>query len=286
MKIILSRKGIDSGALSGKMASPILPCGCLCSIPIPYRCGIAYSDVHFGNRSVRQIIGELNPRWSNELAHLDPDLRRDAMTSRPSGWRPAFGQSGAAAGHLINQGVGVGDLFIFFGWFRRTLEHNGKLKFDPHDSHGRHIVYGWLQVGEIIENLPLPPNFLFLKGHPHVRFFKNEVHPNKIYVSSQSGLKAGVFPTELQTVVLTKEGGLRSRWLLPEAFESLFLERDLSYHGKETRWDKEGTGFGLQAVSRGEEFVLDGRRHPAVYKYFVDRIKANSAKIHRCSHGS
>jgi hypothetical protein len=49
MKIILSRKGIDSGAMSGKMASPILPCGCLCSIPIPYRCGISYSDVHFGN---------------------------------------------------------------------------------------------------------------------------------------------------------------------------------------------------------------------------------------------
>jgi|ERR1035438_629469 hypothetical protein len=50
--------------------------------------------------------------------------------------------------------------------------------------------------------------------------------------------------------------------------------------------DKEGTGIGLQAVSRGQEFVLDGRRHPAVYKYFVDRIKTTSAKVHRCSHGS
>src|ERR1017187_993569 len=90
MKIILSRKGIDSGALSGKMASPILPCGCLCSIPIPYRCGISYSDAHFGTRSFQQIIRELKPRWSNRLAHLDPDLRRDAVTSRPSGWRPAF----------------------------------------------------------------------------------------------------------------------------------------------------------------------------------------------------
>ena len=88
MKIILSRKGIDSGALSGKMASPILPCGCLCSIPIPYRCGISYSDVHFGTRSFQQIIRELKPRWSNRLAHLDPDLRRDAVTSRPSAGDP------------------------------------------------------------------------------------------------------------------------------------------------------------------------------------------------------
>ena len=70
MKIILSREGIDSGALSGKMASPILPCGCLCSIPIPYRCGISYSDVHFGTRSFRQIINELNPRGGLIDSHI------------------------------------------------------------------------------------------------------------------------------------------------------------------------------------------------------------------------
>ncbi len=81
MKIILSRKGIDSGALSGKMASPILPCGCLCSIPIPYRCGISYSDVHFGTRSFQQIIRELKPRWSNRLAHPSrPPARESAIS--------------------------------------------------------------------------------------------------------------------------------------------------------------------------------------------------------------
>lgn len=58
-------------------------------------------------------------------------------------------------------------------------------------------MYGWLQVGEVIEKLPLPHHLLFLKDLPHVRFFKNEIRSNKIYVSSQSGLKAGVFSTEL-----------------------------------------------------------------------------------------
>src|SRR6185437_6970856 len=105
MRIILSRKGIDSGGLSGKIASPILPCGCLCSIPIPYTLGTPYSDIYFGSRSIQQIIAELSPRWSSRIAHLDPDLRYEALRSRPSGWRPAFGQSGAAAGHLINKEV-------------------------------------------------------------------------------------------------------------------------------------------------------------------------------------
>lgn len=40
----------------------------------------------------------------------------------------------------------------------------------------------------------------------------------------------------------------------------------------------------FRRLGRGQEFVLDGKRHPAVYKYFVDRIKATAAKIHRCSH--
>jgi Nucleotide modification associated domain 3 len=279
MKIILSRKGIDSGALSGKMASPILPCGCLCSVPIPYRCGISYSDIHFGTRSFQQIIAELNPRWSNRLAHLDPDLRHGAVTSRLSGWRPAFGQSGAAVGHLINQGVGVGDLFVFFGWFRRTIEQNGNLMFDPRDVHGRHIVFGWLEVGHVIESLPLPKGLLSLSDHPHVKFFEEEDRPNRIYVSSLSGLKAGTFQTEREGIVLTRNGGKRSKWLLPDVFESLFLKRDLSYHGNEERWDREGDMIALQSVSRGQEFVLDGEHHPKIRDYFVSRIRSASAAV-------
>src|ERR1017187_6593184 len=109
MKVCLSRKGLDSG--SGKMASPILPCGCLCSIPIPYaRSDVRYSDIHFGSRTLQEIGLDLNPRNADEPAHLDPDLRHAALIHRPKAWRPAFGQSGAAARHLINQGMGVGGL--------------------------------------------------------------------------------------------------------------------------------------------------------------------------------
>jgi hypothetical protein len=119
VKVVISRKGVDSGKTSGGMASPILPCGCLCSIPIPYTpSDTRYADIWFGKRTLQQICNELNPRHSHEFAHLDPDLRPEALASRPKDWRPAFGQSGAAEGHLTNEGIGAGDLFIFFGWFR------------------------------------------------------------------------------------------------------------------------------------------------------------------------
>jgi hypothetical protein len=286
MKTSISRKGVDSGTRSGRMASPILPCGCLCSIPIPSELpGVRYSDVQFGARNLWEILSGLAPKRTDEHVHLDPDLRHGALSSRPNGWRPAFGQSGAAASVLINQGVGKGDLFIFFGWFRRTLVSDGKLRFDRKDSHGRHMVFGWLEVGEVLDNPQLPSDLSFLRDHPHVRFFEKETRPNRIYLSSEGGLKAGVFATEAESVVLTEEGGPRSRWLLDEAFESLSVERDLTYHGKETRWTKQGNKIALQSVGRGQEFVFDGDRHTGAKNYFAERIKATLSKAPpACTH--
>ena len=173
MKIILSRKAIDSSFWSGKVASPILPCGCLLPVPIPYRpSDVRYSDIWFGKRSLDQICSEF-PGWENELAHLDPDLRFESLASdkRPTGWRPAFGQSGISASHLNGHCVGEGDLFMFFGWFRKTKKNiDGQLAFDSEDRHGRHIIYGWLEVGQVIEaDKPLADDLRFLKGHPHVQ---------------------------------------------------------------------------------------------------------------------
>jgi hypothetical protein len=140
-------------------------------------------------------------------------------------------------------------------------------------------VFGWLEVGHVIDSLPLPKGLHSLSDHPHVQFFEDEVHPNRIYVSSLSGLKAGTFQTEREGIVLTRNGGKRSQWLLPDTFESLFLKRDLSYHGNEARWDREGDKIALQSVSRGQEFVLDGKRHPKMRDYFVSRIRSASAAV-------
>lgn len=291
MKVILSRKGCDSGENSGQMASPILPCGCLCPIPIPYkRGGIPYSEIWFGDRTLQQICTELNDKWKGGLAHLDPDIRCDSLACRPAGWKAAFGQSSAAQGHLIKQNVGKGDLFVFFGWFRRTERSGKRLKFVSGDP-GQHIVYGWLQAAEVVdvnESKRLPSDLLFLRDHPHVRFRNTERGRNTIYVSSRKGLGAGSFEKVSEELILTKQGShIRSQWRLPSpAFQSVFEKQDLTYHSRNTRWSLTDGCIELIAVKRGQEFVFDGGRHPTAYEHYLRLINNESKKTHTCKHDS
>ena len=55
MKVILSRKGFDSGY--GGMASPILPDGTLLSLPIPSKSEtVKFTDLHYEGQSYYDII--------------------------------------------------------------------------------------------------------------------------------------------------------------------------------------------------------------------------------------
>ena len=116
MKIILSRKGFDSG--SGGVPSPIFPDGAMMSLPIPDKSsGIAYEDVA-GNYwvSMGEAVSQLAGFPQAHRAHLDPDLVANSLP-RKKGWRPIFGQVDAAEGHLRLQGVGESDIFLFFGLY-------------------------------------------------------------------------------------------------------------------------------------------------------------------------
>jgi Nucleotide modification associated domain 3 len=288
VKIILSRKGTDSGLSSGKMPSPILPCGCLCPVPIPYsRSDVRYSDIRFGNKTIADICNGLKSDWENNLIHLDPDLCFESLLAekRPKDWRPAFGQSGAAASHLNNQSVGSGDLFVFFGWFRKTeWAANGKLRFCPSDKHGRHVIFGWLEIERVVavEDAPFEGELEFLNEHAHVKFVKE--HPNQIYIGSKSGLGSGTFAKECAELVLTKGTGKRSIWRLPAAFESVYQQADLTFHKNSQRWQQEEGEICLTTVSRGQEFVLDGAKHPAARQYLLDLIKSAGRDFGNCSH--
>ena len=120
MKVILSRKGMDSK--SGGMASPILPDGTLFSLPIPDKTiGTAYKALTYKGQGLEKIISQLGPKFDfgkNQTCHLDPDIYEDIEgRTATDEWKPAFGQHGVSAVHLDKLGVGVGDIFLFYGMF-------------------------------------------------------------------------------------------------------------------------------------------------------------------------
>jgi hypothetical protein len=281
MNLILSRKGFDSS--SGGVPSPIFLDGSMISLPIPDKAStIIYKDIA-GNASasVGDLVWDLAARPSAHRAHLDPDLSAHSIQRR-QGWRPLFGQEGAAESHLENQGVGTGDVFLFFGLFREVERLAHRWRYLP-GSRPKHVIFGWLQVAERVAVSNWPTNAAWALYHPH---FRREQHPrNVVYVAAERlalpGMKpcaipgAGLFPRFRPELRLTEPQ--RSRpglWLLPQWFHPKGRASVLSYHGKLSRWHTSKAGVTLDCVSRGQEFVLDCDDYPEAGEWLRDLLKS------------
>jgi len=269
VKLILSRKAFDSSA--GGVANPILDDGLMIPLPIPDKQSkIRYEELAIGGENLGIVASDLTRGRTkpDHFAHLDPDL---SPTSYPRevGWRPLFGQSGAAQRVLEREGVGVGDLFLFFGWFRRATRSAGRLRF-VQGAPDMHVFWGWLQIGEVIsvENVTPPP---WMGYHPHVAFQGRGAH-NTLYVASETltldGVPAeapgaGTFHTYSDRLRLTKPGSSsRSLWKLPHWFTPQPGRPALGYHTDPERWASNGEDVLLRSVARGQEFVLDAALYP------------------------
>ena len=239
MRVVLSRKGFDSSA--GGMPSPILPDGTLLSLPIPDRGGtVRYADLNHGNESYLDIIKNLKPTTrikDNYICHLDPDLV-DSVTPRSMPWLPLFGQCNQSQVHLAQHGIGVGDLFLFWGWFRQTERIGKKLRYCP-DAPDVHIIWGYMKVGRVSTGKHMPPEYAY---HPHGQL---SLDTNAIYEGDPSN--TGVFKYHPQ-LAFTKNGMSRSKWEVPEFFKRI----SISYHSVDSFRD----GY-FQSAMRGQEFVLE-----------------------------
>lgn len=150
MKLVFSRKGFD--AANGGVPSPILPDGRMLSLPIPAsRSDRGFEAVWMHGIDVPQLVAGLRgPRVPViDRVHLDPDLSRPPQ-ARPEHWRPALGQANGANAHLKRHGVGAGDLFLFFGWFREVERQQGRWRYVRH-APDIHVLFGWLEVGEVVD---------------------------------------------------------------------------------------------------------------------------------------
>lgn len=276
MRIILSRKGFDSGM--GGVASPIFPSGAMCSLPIPQRSPAPlrrYGEIWRGEHTLGSLVrdltrGKLGP---DDTAHLDPDLDASAVRPRPHGWRPLFGQSGAAERHLRHRGVAEGDVFLFFGWFRRVERDalSGACRY-VEGAPDLHCLFGWLQIAERVE---VRGGAVPVWAHDHPHWQVHQAAPaaaiNALYFAADRlhlpGLEVdlpggGVFRRYAEHLRLTAPDASRSVWRLPAWFHPWGRASALSYHADPVRWSMSGQSVRVRTVGRGQEFVLDCDHYP------------------------
>jgi hypothetical protein len=165
-----------------------------------------------------------------------------------------FGQVEKAETHLVNQGVEIGSLFLFWGWFA----HEGAEGIFR-DQPGFSAIFGYLEVAETIEvgcdklsfDAAYHPHFS--DGYPHRR--------NRIYVArktlSFNPRKPGwgVFRYH-DRLRLSAPGMSRANWRLPMCFHP---DRNcaLSHNLKPEHWSTNGRSALLRIPGRGQEFVCE-----------------------------
>jgi hypothetical protein len=267
MRIVLSRKGVDSG--TGGLASPILNRS-LVSLPIKGSDSeITYADLTFGKVSLSKIVGDLsNGRIRpNRQVHLDPDILRSLYPRKP-GWRPIFGQGPSAAeSHLKTWGVTVGDLFLFFGWFREAELQNGRFRYRA-GAQDQHVIYGWLQVGSIVPCADRQLSSIpWARYHPHFHggYGTAYVASDRLDLggNTRNIPGGGQFARYHERLRLTAPNRPSRRlWQLPGWFYPRNGCVPLTYHPNKASYRRHGRYTLLESAARGQEFVLDSRYYP------------------------
>jgi hypothetical protein len=223
MKVIFSRKGFDTSF--GGAPSPIIE-GVPISLPIPTK---QRSVTTYRLAGVGQIVEDMTKGRirADDLCHEDPMFFNGH-------W--AFGQVGPAQSHLERNGIGAGDVFLFFGLFASR---------DGRDRH--HRIFGYLEIEEVrcLGSRPSESDNPkgFLRRHPHtIGEWKSN---NTLYLGS--GAKA---KTAHPLLRLSKPEGAVSIWTVPPWLKATAL----TYHSNPTRWADDTE---LRVTSPGQEFVAN-----------------------------
>lgn len=193
MKIVFSKKGLDSSnsskpiILGEEIIMPFIP------IPCNEEAEVKYSKIILNNTNMQDLCKELSSDTlyltenkltkkikldKNTHCHLDPQLINYFNTNKFLG---SLGQVDAAEKHLENQGIGIGDLFLFYGWYK-------------HDGLRKQVILGYLQIGDIIKTFGLTnqerknyeSKYPWLKNQPHwttETYLKNKT--NTIYIARE-----------------------------------------------------------------------------------------------------
>ena len=167
----------------------------------------------------------------------------------------AFGQSGAAASHLLKQKINKGDLFLFFGTFRNIKEKNGDLEYYGPKFHA---IWGYMFVDDVFKiekNKLIDPTRdkkeIDDKIYPNINLHPHYLNQNTEYEDKNNNIifcskRFGTFDfTEEHR--LSKNNETKSLWELQDFFKG----KKISYCGEV----KDPSNF--KSASIGQEFVVD-----------------------------
>jgi hypothetical protein len=261
VRIIFSRKGFDTGA--GGVPSPILD-DIPVSIPIPtsQRSTTTYSDIGLGDIVHDLTRGRIE---ASSLCHHDPDLRTGP-----------FGQVGIAQSHLRNNAVCPGDLFLFWGLFRRAARTHSGYRYVA-NAPKEHRIFGWLLVDEIVQLGPdgswAARKRAALDTHPHCR--PGWQDNNTLYLGAEQ-LRlgkdplelpgSGVFPKAAPVLRLSVSPRPTSLWKAPRWLNPRHGGVGMTYHSDPKRWAEQT----VQTVAKGQEFVASVGGRPDAVEWLKD----------------
>jgi len=249
------------------------------SFPIPDKQSpIRFVDICWQEYNLGPLVfdltkGRIHPTHG---AHLDPDINSGSLKSRHPDWKPIFGQTGAAQGHLRKNSIQRGDLFLFFGLFRSVKKVRGNFVWDRRLL-PRHVIWGWLQIEEILKlDGQVPFRYAWANYHPHLQR-KPETN-DTLYVAKRyldlPGLDtgklegAGIFPYFSERLALTPPiASSPTQWELPKWCFPRDGQFPFTYHSNLTRWTKTESCTRLKAVARGQEFILDTKDFPEAIEW-------------------
>lgn len=169
----------------------------------------------------------------------------------------------------------------FFGLFQKVEKTSGRWCFVKGEPR-QHILWGWLQIGEINKVDELAKDELpWSRYHPHRHPSRRKDPTNTLYIASKAlnlgdraiAPGAGCFPEFHERLMLTNPNGSGvTDWRLPLCFYPDNGKCPLTYHHNPDRW-KHGEKYTyLQSVGRGQEFVLDLDQYPGVTNWLMESI--------------
>ncbi len=140
------------------------------------------------------------------------------------------------------------------------------MAYEP-GSKNQHIIYGYLEVGEVLENGCDIPEFA--KYHPHANGELSINKTNCMYVaknklSINENLPGASFLHFKESLILTKKGMSRSKWELPEFLKNC----SITYHTRNSF-----TEDYFKSAHKGQEFIIKAKENSDTEQQLIKWLK-------------